>query len=72
MTRLFNRAAVTLAIVFSMANTAQAANVIIENEFVRAGVNETSGTLGSGGSTRPGLQYDNTGTKYLAMRFLPR
>jgi hypothetical protein len=45
-----------------MAHTAQAANVIIENEFVRAGVNETSGTLGSGGSTRPGLQYDNTGT----------
>jgi hypothetical protein len=39
-----------------------AQNVIIENEFVRAGVNETSGTLGSGGNTRPGLQYDNTGT----------
>jgi hypothetical protein len=45
-----------------MANVVNAANVIIENEFVRAGVNETSGTLGSGGSTRPGLQYDNTGT----------
>ena len=42
--------------------SAMAQNVIIENEFVRAGVNETSGTLGSGGNTRPGLQYDNTGT----------
>ena len=62
MIRVLNRVCVTLAIVFTMAHTAQAANVIIENEFVRAGVNETSGTLGSGGSTRPGLQYDNTGT----------
>ena len=62
MFKALHRVAVTLAIVFTMAHTAQAANVIIENEFVRAGVNETSGTLGSGGSTRPGLQYDNTGT----------
>jgi hypothetical protein len=62
MIRVLNRVCVTLAIVFSMANVVNAANVIIENEFVRAGVNETSGTLGSGGSTRPGLQYDNTGT----------
>jgi hypothetical protein len=40
----------------------QAQNVIIENEYVRAGVNLSTGTLGSGGATRPGLQYDNTGT----------
>lgn len=43
-------------------NQAIAANAIIENEYVRAGVNESTGTLGSGGGTRPGLQYDNTGT----------
>jgi hypothetical protein len=60
--RFFNRVAVTLACLFGMATTAYAANVIIENEFVRAGVNEATGTLGSGGATRPGLQFDNTGT----------
>ena len=35
---------------------------ILENDYVRAGVNGTSGTFGSGGSTRPGLQYDSAGT----------
>ena len=39
-----------------------AQNAIIQNEYVRAGVNETTGTFGSGGNTRPGLQYDSTGT----------
>ena len=43
-------------------NQVHAANAIIENEYVKAGVNESTGTLGSGGATRPGLQYDNTGT----------
>ncbi|MCK4861368.1 MAG: hypothetical protein KAS85_05595, partial [Rhodobacteraceae bacterium] len=42
-------------------HAALAGNVIIENEFVRAGLNELTGTLGSGGNTRPGLQYDSTG-----------
>ena len=45
-----------------LATTALADNVIIQNEYVRAGVNETTGTFGSGGNTRPGLQYDSTGT----------
>jgi hypothetical protein len=45
-----------------LSTTALAGNVIIENEYVRAGVNETTGTFGSGGNTRPGLQYDSTGT----------
>jgi len=45
-----------------LSTTALADNVIIQNEYVRAGVNETSGTFGSGGRTRPGLQYDSTGT----------
>ena len=35
---------------------------ILENDYVKAGVNGTSGTFGSGGGTRPGLQYDSTGT----------
>ena len=35
---------------------------ILENDYVRAGVNGTAGTFGSGGNTRPGLQYDSTGT----------
>ena len=41
---------------------AWADNVILVNEYVKAGVNETSGTLGSGGNTSPGLLYDSTGT----------
>jgi hypothetical protein len=35
---------------------------ILENDYVRAGVNGTTGTLGSGGRTSPGLLYDSTGT----------
>ena len=35
---------------------------ILENDYVRAGVNGTTGTLGSGGNTSPGLLYDSTGT----------
>ena len=50
-------------ILFFAATTATSQNVIIENEYVRAGVNLSTGTMGSGGSTRPGLQYDNTGTR---------
>ena len=35
---------------------------VLENSYVRAGVNTTAGTLGSGGNTSPGLLYDSTGT----------
>ena len=49
-------------IIASMCFTAQAANQILVNEYVKAGVNETTGTLGSGGNTSPGLLYDSTGT----------
>ena len=35
---------------------------ILENIYIRAGVNGTGGTLGSGGNTSPGLLFDSTGT----------
>lgn len=38
------------------------ANAVLENLYVRAGVNEITGTMGSGGNTSPGLLYDSTGT----------
>lgn len=41
---------------------AMAQNAILVNEYVKAGVNATTGTLGSGGNTSPGLLYDSTGT----------
>ena len=35
---------------------------LLENDWVRAGVNTTTGTFGSGGGTSPGLLFDPTGT----------
>jgi len=35
---------------------------ILENEWVRAGINGTTGTFGSGGNTSPGLLFDPEGT----------
>ena len=35
---------------------------ILQNEWVKAGVNGTTGTFGSGGGTSPGLLFDPTGT----------
>jgi hypothetical protein len=41
--------------------SAEAAPVVIEDGFVKAGVNDY-GTLGSGSNTPPGILYDKTGT----------
>ncbi len=35
---------------------------LLQNEWVKAGVNTNTGTLGSGGNTSPGLLFDPTGT----------
>lgn len=35
---------------------------LLQNDWVKAGVNTDTGTLGSGGSTSPGLLFDPTGT----------
>lgn len=35
---------------------------VLENDYVRAGVNSDKGTFGSGGSATPGLLFDSTGT----------
>lgn len=53
--------AAALSLVFT-ASEAIAANQILVNEYVKVGVNESSGTLGSGGNTSPGILYDSTGT----------
>jgi hypothetical protein len=58
-----NKVLATLILCGAIPMASYAANAIIENEYVRAGVNETTGTFGSGGNTRPGLQYDSTGTR---------
>ena len=50
-----------LADTSSMSATATGMGVL-ENDYVKAGVNGTAGTFGSGGSTRPGLQFDSTGS----------
>ncbi len=35
---------------------------LLENQWVKAGINKNSGTFGSGGNTSPGLLFDPTGT----------
>jgi hypothetical protein len=50
-----------LADTSSLSTTATGMGVL-ENDYVKAGVNGLKGTLGSGGNTSPGLLYDSTGT----------
>ncbi|MHA6718118.1 autotransporter-associated beta strand repeat-containing protein [Sphingomonas sp. RS6] len=41
---------------------AQAQSVVLDGDYIKIGVNGTTGTLGFGGSTTPGILYDGTGT----------
>lgn len=60
--------AALMAMVLSQSAMAQTATVsgtgmgILQNEWVKAGVNTNAGTLGSGGATSPGLLFDPLGT----------
>ncbi len=49
-------------VAISLSTSVFAQNVVLQNEYIKAGVNESTGTLGSGGNTSPGLLYDNTGS----------
>ena len=60
MNKIFKQAITVALLCWSSITLAQ--TYVLENEYVRAGVNNITGTLGSGGNTNPGLQYDNTGT----------
>lgn len=53
-------AAAIAAIILGMAGAATAAPVVIEGNYIRAGVSD-DGTLGSNGTTSPGLLHDSTG-----------
>ena len=53
---------IIVSLIATVSINAMAANAILQNSYVKAGVNETTGTLGSGGNTSPGLLYDSTGT----------
>jgi hypothetical protein len=57
----FKKIVVAIAIAFAT-SAALAQNAVLQNEYIKAGVNETMGTLGSGGNTSPGLLYNNAGS----------
>jgi hypothetical protein len=60
--------ATIVAVMMSSGVMAQTASVtgtgmgLLQNDWVKAGVNTNTGTLGSGGGTSPGLLFDTTGT----------
>jgi len=60
--------ATIVALMVSSGALAQTASVtgtgmgLLQNDWVKAGVNTNTGTLGSGGGTSPGLLFDTTGT----------
>jgi hypothetical protein len=54
---------IAVAVAAVLSASAYAQNAILENEYIRAGVNQTTGTFGSGGNTSPGLLYNSTGSR---------
>jgi hypothetical protein len=59
---MFKRNLLAAIIATALSTSALAGNGILQNEYIKAGVNELTGTLGSGGNTSPGLLYNNAGT----------
>jgi hypothetical protein len=53
---------ILLSLIVASTIDAMAANGVLQNEYIKAGVNEITGTLGSGGNTSPGLLYNNAGS----------
>lgn len=58
---LFKRSLIS-ALVALAVGSAQAANLVLDGDYVKIGINESTGTLGSGGNTPPGILYDSAGT----------
>lgn len=67
--------ATVVAVMMSSGVMAQTASVtgtgmgLLQNDWVKAGVNTNTGTLGSGGGTSPGLLFDTTGTGTFDSRY---
>jgi hypothetical protein len=67
--------ATIVAVMMSSGVMAQTASVtgtgmgLLQNDWVKAGVNTNTGTLGSGGGTSPGLLFDTTGTGTFDSRY---
>ncbi|PZQ57805.1 MAG: hypothetical protein DI570_19500 [Phenylobacterium zucineum] len=51
----------TTAVALALAPAAQAQSLVLQGDYLKIGVND-KGTLGTGGTTRPGILYDGTGT----------
>ena len=57
----YTQKALAAASVLLMGSSAIAAPLVLQGNYVKIGVND-AGTVGSGGGTKPGIQYDSTGT----------
>jgi len=61
MLNVFKKIFFIIPITLIFVNNVQAASVNLTGDYVRTGVSD-AGTMGMGGYTYPGMQYDNTGT----------